>query len=137
MMFEGYTGGGGKEIIDGLMSTGDVGHLDADGRLFVDGRDDEMIVSGGENVFPSEVEDLLAGAHGVAEVAVVGVADDEFGQRLRAYVVCAPGARPSEDELKDLVRANLARYKTPREVVFVDELPRNATGKILKRQLPA
>jgi fatty-acyl-CoA synthase len=135
LLFEGYTGGGDKARIGALMSTGDMGHFDADGRLFVDGRDDDMIVSGGENVFPSEVEDLLAGADGVAEVAVVGVADDEFGQRLRAYVVRTPGANPSEDELKDRVRTSLARYKTPREIVFVDELPRNATGKVLKRQL--
>jgi acyl-CoA synthetase (AMP-forming)/AMP-acid ligase II len=135
LLFEGYTGGGDKARIGALMSTGDVGHFDADGRLFVDGRDDDMIVSGGENVFPSEVEDLLAGADGVAEAAVVGVPDDEFGQRLRAYVVPAAGAAPSETELKDLVRANLARYKTPREILFVDELPRNATGKVLKREL--
>ena len=87
MIFEGYTGGGGKEIVDGLMSTGDVGRFDADGRLFVDGRDDEMIVSGGENVFPREVEDLLADHEQIEEVAVVGVADEEFGQRLKAFVV--------------------------------------------------
>ncbi|MGH2867629.1 MAG: AMP-binding enzyme, partial [Solirubrobacteraceae bacterium] len=107
------------------------GHIFVGSELLFEG-----YTGGGENVFPSEVEDLLAGAEGVAEVAVVGVPDDEFGQRLRAYVVRAPGANPSEGELKDLVRANLARYKTPREIVFVDELPRNATGKILKRQLP-
>ena len=93
MSFEGYTGGGGKEAIDGLLSSGDVGHFDADGRLFVDGRDDEMIVSGGENVFPREVEDLLADLDGVAEVAVIGVEDAKFGQRLKAFVVL--GAGPS------------------------------------------
>ena len=87
MAFEGYTGGGGKEVIDGLFSSGDVGHLDAAGRLFIDGRDDEMIVSGGENVFPREVEDLLADHEGVVEVAVIGVEDEEFGQRLKAFVV--------------------------------------------------
>ena len=81
MVFEGYTGGGGKEIVAGLMSTGDVGHFDAGGRLFVDGRDDEMIVSGGENVFPREVEDLLAEHDEIEEVAVIGVPDEEFGQR--------------------------------------------------------
>ena len=135
MMFEGYTGGGGKEIVDGLMSTGDVGRFDSDGRLFVEGRDDEMIVSGGENVFPREVEDLLADHAGVEEVAVVGVPDDEFGQRLRAYVVPREKARLSEEEVKRHVRENLARYKVPREVVFMDELPRNATGKVLKREL--
>jgi fatty-acyl-CoA synthase len=135
MLFEGYTGGGGKARVGALMATGDVGHFDAGGRLFVDGRDDEMIVSGGENVFPSEVEDLLAGVPGVREVAVIGVPDDEFGQRLRAYVGLDEGTKLTEQELQAHVRRNLARYKIPREIVFVDELPRNATGKILKRQL--
>jgi fatty-acyl-CoA synthase len=137
MAFEGYTGGGGKEVIDGLFSSGDVGHLDAVGRLFIDGRDDEMIVSGGENVFPREVEDLLADHESVVDVAVIGVDDEEFGQRLKAFVVAAEGAEPSEEELKAHVKANLAAYKTPREIAFVDELPRNATGKVLKRELHA
>jgi len=135
MAFEGYTGGGGKEVIDGLFSSGDVGHLDADGRLFIDGRDDEMIVSGGENVFPREVEDLLADHDAVVEVAVIGVEDDEFGQRLKAFVVTAAETEVSEDELRAHVKANLASYKAPREVEFLDELPRNATGKVLKRDL--
>ena len=135
MAFEGYTGGGGKEAIDGLLCSGDVGHLDAAGRLFVDGRDDEMIVSGAENVFPREVEDLLADHEAVVEVAVIGVGDEEFGQRLKAFVVVAAGAEASEDELKAHVKTNLASYKTPREVEFMEELPRNATGKILKRKL--
>jgi fatty-acyl-CoA synthase len=135
MAFEGYTGGGGKEIIEGLFSSGDVGHFDPDGRLFIDGRDDEMIVSGGENVFPREVEDLLADREDVVEVAVIGVEDEEFGQRLKAYVVCAQGVSPSEADLKAHVKANLAAYKTPREFEFLDELPRNATGKVLKRDL--
>ena len=135
MAFEGYTGGGGKEVIDGLFSSGDVGHLDAAGRLFIDGRDDEMIVSGGENVFPREVEDLLADHEAVVEVAVIGVEDDEFGHRLKAFVVLEQGAAAGEDDLKAHVKANLASYKTPREVEFLDELPRNATGKVLKRHL--
>jgi fatty-acyl-CoA synthase len=134
MSFEGYTGGGGKEIIDGLLSSGDVGHFDSAGRLFVDGRDDEMIVSGGENVFPREVEDLLSDHDAVVEVAVIGVADEEFGQRLKAFVVTA-GASVSGDELKAHVKANLAAYKAPREIEFLPELPRNASGKILKREL--
>jgi len=135
MLFEGYTGGGDKARIGSLMATGDVGHFDSDGRLFVDGRDDDMIVSGGENAFPSEVEDLLAGVPGVSEAAVIGVPDEEFGQRMRAFVVLEPGISLTELELKDLVRANLARYKVPREVVFVEGLPRNETGKVLKRAL--
>ncbi len=137
MSFEGYTGGGGKEAIDGLLSSGDVGHIDAKGRLFIDGRDDEMIVSGGENVFPREVEDLLADHEAVAETAVIGVEDAEFGQRLKAFVVVVDGAEVDEEALKAHVKANLASYKTPREIEFLDELPRNATGKILKRDLHA
>jgi acyl-CoA synthetase (AMP-forming)/AMP-acid ligase II len=135
MSFEGYTGGGGKEVIDGLLSSGDVGHLDADDRLFIDGRDDEMIVSGGENVFPREVEDLLADHGAVVEVAVIGVDDEEFGQRLKAFVVATAEAEVSEEELRAHIKANLASYKAPREIEFLDELPRNATGKILKREL--
>jgi acyl-CoA synthetase (AMP-forming)/AMP-acid ligase II len=137
MSFEGYTGGGGKEVIDGLLCSGDVGHIDSDGRLFIDGRDDEMIVSGGENVFPREVEDLLADHEAVLEAAVVGVEDAEFGQRLKAFVVLRDGAEIDETGLKAHVKANLAGYKTPREVEFLDELPRNATGKVLKRDLRA
>jgi fatty-acyl-CoA synthase len=137
MAFEGYTGGGGKEVIDGLLSSGDVGHLDSAGRLFINGRDDEMIVSGGENVFPREVEDLLADHEAVVEVAVIGVDDEEYGQRLKAFVVVEAEVEVSEEDLKGHVKAHLAGYKTPREIEFMDELPRNATGKILKRELRA
>ena len=135
MKFEGYTGGGNKEVLDGLLSSGDVGHLDEEGRLFIDGRDDEMIVSGGENVFPREVEDLLAGHDAVKEVAVIGVDDEEYGQRLKAFVVLSDGASLDEGEAKAYVKSNLAGFKTPREIEFLDELPRNATGKVLKREL--
>ena len=135
MVFDGYTGGGGKEIVAGLMSTGDVGRMDREGRLFVDGRDDEMIVSGGENVFPREVEDLLADHEGIEEAAVIGVEDEKFGQRLKAFVVAREGSSLDEETVKEYVKHNLARYKVPREVVFVEELPRNATGKVLKREL--
>jgi acyl-CoA synthetase (AMP-forming)/AMP-acid ligase II len=137
LVFDGYTGGGNKAIIDGLMSTGDVGHFDDGGRLFVDGRDDEMIVSGGENVFPREVEDLLSHHDAVEEAAVVGVDDAKFGQRLKAFVVLGSDGAASEDDLKAYIKSNLASYKVPREIVFLDELPRNATGKVLKRQLAA
>ncbi|MFS3128771.1 AMP-binding protein [Nocardioides sp. Bht2] len=133
MLFEGYTGGGNKELHDGLMSTGDVGRFDVNGRLYVEGRDDEMIVSGGENVFPKEVEDCIARHDSVVEVAAIGVSDDEFGKRLRAFVVLAEPV--SEDDIRAWVKANLARYKVPRDIVFIDELPRNATGKVLKREL--
>jgi fatty-acyl-CoA synthase len=133
--FEGYTGGGSKEQVAGLMSSGDLGHFDEHGRLFIDGRDDEMIVSGGENVFPAEIEELLNGHDAIAEAAAIGVEDDKFGQRLRAFVVPRGGAQLSEDDVKRYVKENLAGYKVPRDVVFLDELPRNATGKVLKRQL--
>jgi acyl-CoA synthetase (AMP-forming)/AMP-acid ligase II len=135
MVFEGYTGGGGKEIVGGLMSTGDMGHIDSAGRLFVDGRDDEMIVSGGENVFPREIEDLLADHEGIEEAAVIGVEDAKFGQRLKAFVVTRNGSTLDAVAVQEYVKSNLARYKAPRDVVFLDELPRNATGKVLKREL--
>ena len=135
MLFEGYTGGGSKDMIDELMATGDVGRFDDSGRLFVEGRDDEMIVSGGENVFPQEVENCLSRHGSVVDVAAIGVDDDDFGQRLRAFVVLAASVVVGEDELKDYVKANLARYKVPRDIVFLDELPRNATGKVLKGDL--
>ncbi len=135
LAFEGYTGGGTKESIEGLMSTGDVGHFDSAGRLFIDGRDDEMIVSGGENVFPGEVEEALAHHPDILDVAVVGVSDEEFGQRLRSYIAVRPGASLTEHDVKDYVRNRLARFKVPRDVVFVDALPRNAGGKVLKRLL--
>jgi fatty-acyl-CoA synthase len=136
MQFEGYTGGGSKEVVSGMMSTGDIGHVDEAGRLFVDGRDDDMIVSGGENVFPAEVEELLGGHDGVSEVAVLGVDDEKYGKRLRAYVVKAGRSKVDEQTLKDYVKQNLARYKVPREIVFIDEMPRNPAGKVIKRDLP-
>jgi acyl-CoA synthetase (AMP-forming)/AMP-acid ligase II len=135
MKFEGYTGGGNKDIIDGLLSSGDVGHLDEEGRLFIDGRDDEMIVSGGENVFPREVEDLLASHEAVDEAAVIGVDDEKYGQALKAFVVTTSSGSLDEDGAKKYVKENLAGYKVPREVEFLDELPRNATGKVVKRDL--
>jgi acyl-CoA synthetase (AMP-forming)/AMP-acid ligase II/uncharacterized membrane protein len=134
MLFEGYTSGGNKDVIDGLMATGDVGRMDDAGRMFVEGRDDEMIVSGGENVFPKEIEDLLTRHKGVSEAACIGVEDKDFGQRLKCFIV-PTGKKPSEDELKNHVKSNLARYKVPKEIEFMDDLPRNATGKVLKREL--
>src|SRR5215210_3085380 len=135
MLYEGYTGGGSKDVIGNLMATGDVGRFDDAGRMFVEGRDDEMIVSGGENVFPKEVEDLLSRHDAVSDVAAIGVDDEDFGQRLRAFVVLESGKKASGDDLKGYVKKNLANYKVPREIVFIDELPRNATGKVLKREL--
>lgn len=133
--FDGYTGGGTKAVVNGRMATGDLGYLDERGRLYVGGRDDDMIVSGGENVFPREVEDLLIAHPGVADAAVVGVDDDAFGQRLAAFVVRTPGVDLDAAAVKRLVRERLARHKVPRDVVFVDQLPRNPTGKVLRREL--
>jgi fatty-acyl-CoA synthase len=133
--FEGYTGGGGKQIIDGLLSSGDVGYFDEHGLLFISGRDDEMIVSGGENVFPAEVEDCINGHPDVQEATAIGVEDKEWGHRLRAFVVKKKNANIDEDTIKKHVKDQLAKYKVPREVIFLDELPRNPTGKILKREL--
>jgi acyl-CoA synthetase (AMP-forming)/AMP-acid ligase II len=136
--FDGYTEGStgkGKDFHAGFMSSGDVGYLDESGRLFVVGRDDEMIVSGGENVFPAEVEDLISGHPEVIEATAIGVADKDWGHRLRAFVVKKQDASVDEDAIKVYVRDHLARYKVPREVIFLEELPRNPTGKILKREL--
>ncbi|MBV9512678.1 MAG: acyl-CoA synthetase [Mycobacteriaceae bacterium] len=135
MPFEGYTGGGGKQIIDGLLSSGDMGYFDDNGLLYVTGRDDEMIVSGGENVFPAAVEDLISGHPDVVEATALGVEDQQYGARLRAFVVKQQGSDLDEDAVKSYVKEHLARYKVPREVIFLDELPRNPTGKILKREL--
>jgi fatty-acyl-CoA synthase len=133
--FEGYTGGGNKQIIDGLLSSGDVGYFDDRGLLYISGRDDEMIVSGGENVFPAEVEDCISGHPDVVEATAIGVEDKEWGHRLRAFVVKKDNASVDEDTIKKHVKDQLAKYKVPREVIFLDELPRNPTGKILKREL--
>jgi fatty-acyl-CoA synthase len=137
MLFEGYTGGGTKDVVDGFMSTGDVGHLDDRGWLQVDGRVDDMIVSGGENVFPQEVEGTIMNHAAVADAACVGVPDEAFGQRLVAYVVLRGGEEASAADIQQWVRDNLARYKIPRDVLFVDELPRTTTGKVLRRVLAA
>jgi fatty-acyl-CoA synthase len=133
--FSGYTGGGTKQQRRGLMSSGDVGYFDASGRLFVTGRADDMIVSGGENVFPGEVEDVIAAQPDVVDAAVVGVSDPDFGQRLAAFVVARPGSTLDADAIRRVVAARLARHKVPRDVTFVDELPRTTTGKLLRREL--
>jgi acyl-CoA synthetase (AMP-forming)/AMP-acid ligase II len=137
--FDGYTSGTTKDFHAGFMSSGDVGYLDEAGRLFVVGRDDEMIVSGGENIYPIEVEKILAAHSDVAEAAVIGVDDEQYGQRLAAFVVLEPGAQldkvAAPETLKQHVRENLANYKVPREISVLDELPRGSTGKILRAEL--
>ncbi len=133
--FDGYTSGSTKDFHDGFMSSGDVGYLDHAGRLFVVGRDDEMIVSGGENVYPIEVEKTLTAHPEVTEAAVIGVDDEQFGQRMAAFVVLDPASSATPETLKQHVRENLANYKVPREITVLDELPRNNTGKIARREL--
>ena len=135
--FDGYTSGSTKDLHDGFMSSGDVGYLDDAGRLFVVGRDDEMIVSGGENVYPVEVEKTLAAHPEVSEASVIGVDDEQFGQRLAAFVVLNQGAAATPDTLKQHVRENLANYKVPRQITVLNELPRNSTGKIVRSELQA
>ncbi|MCW2654638.1 MAG: long-chain fatty-acid-CoA ligase fadD12 [Mycobacterium sp.] len=136
-LFEGYTCGASKKFHEGFMASGDLGYLDAAGRLFVVGRDDEMIVSGGENVYPIEVEKVLMAHPDVAEAAVIGVDDEKYGQRLAAFVVLHTMASATPDALKEHVRENLANYKVPREIGVLDELPRGTTGKVVPSELHA
>ena len=136
MLFEGYTNGGTREVAHGLMATGDRGHVDGDGLLHVAGRDDDMIISGGENVFPRPVEELIVTLPPVREVVVTGVPDEEFGHRFAAFVVPYEGMRVDPNEIRLIVRRELGRFSVPRDVVLLDELPRNATGKVMKRLLP-
>jgi fatty-acyl-CoA synthase len=134
LTFGGYSGSPAAPD-GGLLKTGDLGHRDRNGLLYIDGREDDMIVSGGENVFPQEVENLLARQPGVADVAVLGVPDEEYGQRLAAYVVAAPGVTLSADDLKQVVKEELAGYKVPRDIAFVSSVPRNQTGKVDRARL--
>jgi len=133
LSFEGYTDGTDKDRLDGLIATGDLGILDADGMLTVLGRDDDMVVIGGENVFVGQVEDCLLAHAAVSDAAVVGVEDPSYGSRLVAHVVLS--RKVDDAELQDWVRSRLARFAVPREIEVHDELPRNSTGKVLKREL--
>lgn len=135
--FDGYTSGGGKATVRGLLSSGDLGHLDTDGLLFVDGREDDMIVSGGENLFPGPVEDVLTEHPDVIEAAVIGIPDPEFGQVLAAHVAVRPGAGITAEDLREHVRGRLARFEVPKVIHLVDELPRTTSGKIVHRRLRA
>ncbi len=138
--FDGYTDpskDASKQFHEGFIASGDLGRFDCTGRLFVVGRDDEMIVSGGENVYPVEVEKVLVGHDDVTEAAVIGVEDTEYGQRLAAFVVLTDDSSVTPDDLKRYVRENLANYKVPRAITVLDELPRNNTGKVLRSELQA
>ncbi|WP_429415681.1 AMP-binding protein [Nocardia sp. GAS34] len=139
--YEGYTPDAvfqpqAKEVVDGHVNTGDMGYLDAQGRLYIDGRSDDMIVSGGENIFPGEVEDRLVAHPDLADAVVIGVPDPEYGEVLHAFVVGVPGrAVPSEDQLKRHVRAGLERYKVPKRFIMIEQIPRNPSGKVLRSAL--
>jgi len=136
MLFEGYTDPAqSRRTIDGMMTPGDLGHLDASGRLFVDSRVDDMIISGGEHVYPGQVEEVLRGHPDIDDAVVMGVEDERFGQRLVAYVVPRPGSELSGEDVMRFGREHLARFKMPREVHLRDDLPRNALGKVLRREL--
>ncbi|WP_332838933.1 AMP-binding protein [Nocardia bovistercoris] len=135
MLFDGYVNSAPPNEADGMLDTGDLGFLDASGKLFIDGRDDEMIISGGENVFPRPVEEALAYLPQVSEVAVVGVPDQEFGQRLAAFVVKREGSGLDSDMVRSYIKHRLSRFSVPRDVTFLNALPRGETGKILKRLL--
>ncbi|MFF0490011.1 AMP-binding protein [Nocardia sp. NPDC004068] len=135
MLFDGYVNYAPPDEADGLLDTGDLGYLDVNGRLFIAGRDDEMIISGGENVFPRPVEEALAHLPQITDVAVVGVPDREFGQRLAAFVVKREGSGLDSDMIRTYIRNRLSRFSVPRDVHFLDALPRGETGKVLKRML--
>ena len=121
----------------GWFPTRDRGHIDEDGFLFVEGRSDDTIIRGGENIAPSEIESVLTEHECVADVAVAGMPDDEWGQRIGAFVVVKPGVRPDADVLREFVRGRLRSSKTPDDIVFLPELPTTPTGKVLRRKLVA
>jgi long-chain acyl-CoA synthetase len=120
---------------EGLVSVGDVGYLDEDGYLFLCDRKRDMVISGGVNIYPAEIENVLIGLDGVRDCAVFGIPDDEFGERLCAYVEPEAGTKLQPAEIQDYLRARLASFKVPKEVRFLDALPREASGKIFKRKL--
>lgn len=132
---KGYTGGGAKAVVEGMTSTGDMGYLDNAGRLFIVGREDDMIISGGENVYPRAVENALAHHPAVADSAVIGVPDDRFGQRLAAYVVLHPGGDVDPPGLREYLKGRVSRFEQPRDVNIVASIPRNPTGKVLRNEL--
>ena len=124
-------------IKDGWFHTGDAGYFDDDGYLYIHDRLKDMIVSGAENVYPAEVERALEGFPGIAEVAVIGVPDAQWGEAVKAVVVAQDGASLSENDIIEFARTQIAGYKCPKSVAFVDAIPRNPNGKILKKDLRA
>jgi acyl-CoA synthetase (AMP-forming)/AMP-acid ligase II len=127
----------GKTVVDGWLHTGDLGRLDAEGNLWLVDRKGDLIISGGYNIYPREVEDVVAEVPGVAEVAVVGVADPDWGQRVVALVTAAPGSSVDVEAVLEHCAARLASYKKPKEVRVVESFPVGSTGKIAKKVLRA
>lgn len=124
-----------EAIVDGWLHTGDAGYFDADGYLYIHDRVKDIIITGAENVYPAEVESVLADHPAVLDVAVIGVPDDRWGEAVKAVVQLRPGRKATEEELIGHCRARIARYKCPKSVDFADSIPRNPTGKVLKRKL--
>jgi len=120
---------------DGWLRTGDAGYLDADGYVYIHDRVKDMIISGAENIYPAEVESAIFGHPAVADVAVIGVPDDRWGEAVKAIVVLKPGSQASEADILQFARTRIAGFKAPKSVDFVEALPRNASGKVLKRSL--
>jgi len=135
LTFEGYTGGEATDVVDGMMDTGDMGYLDREGRLFIVGRGDDMIVSGGENVYPRAVENVLAEHPDVADNAVIGVPDEDYGQRLAAYVVPLADTAVDEESLRKFLKDRVSRFEQPRDIRIVEEIPRNPAGKVVRNEL--
>ena len=126
-----------ETIVDGWLHTGDMGYFDEEGYLYLIDRKKDMYISGGENVYPAEVEDVIMGCEGVADVGVIGIPDEKWGEVGMAIVVLKPGEQVTEERVIEFCRGRLAKYKIPKKVVFQPELPRTATGKILKKVLKA
>jgi acyl-CoA synthetase (AMP-forming)/AMP-acid ligase II len=135
LTFEGYTSGDTKDVVDNMMDTGDMGYLDRAGRLFIVGREDDMIVSGGENVYPRAVENALGEHPDVADKAVIGVPDEDYGQRLVAFVVPRPDADIQEAAVREYLKDKVSRYEQPRDIKIVQEIPRNPAGKVVRKDL--
>ncbi|MGO9964130.1 MAG: class I adenylate-forming enzyme family protein, partial [Acidimicrobiales bacterium] len=140
MLLRCYRDGTDPKTADGWFATGDAGHIDAAGRLSVHGRLDDLVISGGENIWPAQVEAVLRSHPSVGDVAVGGRADPEWGSRLVAYVVASPAAEGAEPatilaELRELVRDELAPFAAPRELIVVKRLPRSAIGKVQRSEL--
>ena len=131
-----YTGGGTKDVVDNMTSSGDMGYFDEAGRLFIVGREDDMIISGGENVYPRAVENALAEHWDVVDNAVVGVPDEQFGQRLTAFIVPRPNSDIDEAAVRQYLKDKVSRAEQPRDIHIVTAIPRNALGKVLRNQLP-